>query len=366
MNQKQTMVHGATASYLSSVENAGLSLLEYLTAEGRKTCPNRKAPILLSAHKKTKESFLVRTACKLWRCAVCRYNNAKKWIAKILNGVNTIGGRWFFATITPHESWKKRGGSLKNLRTNFHKLLKRIRRMVGDFHYLKVYEKFKKGGWHLHLILDAELPYVDTGKTDKQGFPLFKSQWLKDNAKSSGLGFIADFQPIRSPAGTAYYCAKYLVKGFSLGDDWPKHLHRIQVSQNWPKLPELVPSGDYDWYYTSGTGELLRIARELQLEGFHFTSNFTGERLSLNALLQEYLDNVMDRKAIRERAISNAHSVDEYERTVRTRAAIKQKVQPYIQQSADNNQHARYTRLFKAGNGAKRVGQSGRLLPLGS
>ncbi len=271
----------------SHEERVGLSLIEHLAVLGEKSCKNPKAPILFGSDNKEKKSLVIKAACKSWNCEPCGARKTRYWIARALDGTRLLGGQWYFMTITPHPDWKEKGASLQNIRKNWGKLRKRIKRKSKTFDYLKVFEHFEDGEYHLHLITNAVLPYTITGQ-DEDGNDTFYCKWLKDTAHKSGMGYIADYQPIRSPAGTAYYVAKYVSK--SIGDGgkvWEKGLRRIEASHNFPKLPELHEASELEWSYVKSEKHMVELAFE-SLERGNSLYGQNSMKTSVNGLLKMY------------------------------------------------------------------------------
>lgn len=233
----------------------GLSLLEHLGALSAKRCRNLKAPILFGEDPDSLKSIVIRSACKQWNCPSCGARNTKYWIAKIVNGMNVLGGQWYFVTITAHESDRTSDGTIKNLRQGWTKLYDRLRNKFGKFDYFKVFEPHEDDAFHLHLFVNVQIPY--TVKELANGEKDYKCKWLKDAARASDMGYIADYQPLRSPAGGAYYLAKYLTKSIGVGGhDWPKNLRRVQCSHSWPKLKDLTEESDVEWTYVKNQNHL--------------------------------------------------------------------------------------------------------------
>lgn len=252
-----------------------LSLLEHLTALSAVRCRNLEAPILFGRDLVNKKALVIRAPCKMWSCQSCGARKVKFWIARVINGINEIGGQWYFMTITAHRHWRGSARSLENIRKNWHKLLKRMRRQAqAKFAYVKIFEHHADDSFHLHLITNVTLPYTE--KEQKDGKTEYTSQWLKDNAAQSGLGFMADYQPLRSPAGAAYYVAKYVTK--TIGDDaekWPKSIRRIQPSLGWPKLKDLTKENEVVWAYIPNAGAMSFQANKAIRDGLTL---FGGEQ----------------------------------------------------------------------------------------
>lgn len=234
--QKQTDV------LKSPDRRAGLTFIEQLTAVSCKSCPNEKSPILLGTNERLRNALFLRAACGLWSCPVCSARNARKWIARLLEGMNSPGvpKMWYFVTITAHENWRGDVASLKNIRANWQKLRKRMARSLDGkpMYYAMVYEPHADGSFHLHVLTNAPLD----------------ERWYKDNARESGMGYQADCSPMKNPGKVAGYVAKYMLKSAENADRYTKGMRRINVSQNWPKLPPL-PDNTSEYNYTHIDGQ---------------------------------------------------------------------------------------------------------------
>ena len=213
----------------------GLTFLEQLTVfvvKGR--CSKMEVPFLYHVGNEGNVTF-TRGACKQWSCPECALVNARKWIARIIEGVNVLSGDWFFATVTAHR--RMRGErSLLNLRQNWHKLRKRMARYAVkgglEMAYARVWEHHKDGSYHMHIINNVGV----------------NTRWLKDNAASCGMGYQAHQDAEVNAGQVAGYVAKYMLK--QSRDDtlhsFPKGARRIEVSANWVGW-RVKENGD--WYY---------------------------------------------------------------------------------------------------------------------
>lgn len=258
----------------SPKRSAGLSLLEQLAALSAGSCQNPKAPILFGEDIERKRVVVIRTACKLWSCEHCSAKKSKYWIAKVVNGCNRIGGKWYFSTLTARGDRRTANASLSDLRKGFFKIRKRIIRKFGKFEYVRIFEKHKNGVFHLHLIMNAPIPTkLIPAKNNKKEH--YYCKYLKDVSVACGLGFQADYQPLQSVAGAAYYVAKYLTK--SIGDNsggWPKSVHRIRTSNDWPALPDLTDENDIEWEYMQDHNHLWQRAHIARDKGYRLYGAF--------------------------------------------------------------------------------------------
>lgn len=241
-----------------SPAQAGLSFIEQLHAVCAVDCISVKRPHLTGVATKDKRIVLISPTCKMWSCPACAARNARRWIARIINGCNkmdTTNG-WFMFTLTAHEKWRGVSASLKNLRQGWKKLYNRIRRKFGTNSYVKVWEMHADGSFHLHGLIDAVIP----------------ERWLKNNARECGMGYEVDIHEVDNAGQVAGYISKYFLKSQFEGQEqkieFPKGLRRIEVSRNWLKLPDLHEKSLWVWLFNGSRDGQLRLARWYEIAGF--------------------------------------------------------------------------------------------------
>jgi hypothetical protein len=191
------------------------------------TTPNR--PYLIGLNEDQRRAVLFRPRCKLWSCPYCAQVNQNLWAVRAFMGTRAYqeqGIEIDFLTLTPREDLTP-AQSMWVFPRAWKKLSQRARRACDQFSYIMIPERFKDGRIHVHAIETGAL-----GQT-----------WWKKNARSSGLGYIQEEEPIRKPAGAAAYVVKYVAKSLEVLN-WPARFHRVRTSRDWPQLPELVsPDG---------------------------------------------------------------------------------------------------------------------------
>lgn len=240
------------------VRDSGLTFIEQLQISSINQCTKTNRPYLVGVNENAKQSLLTRPNCKMWNCETCAARNAGVWIAKILNGINRIGGEWSFLTLTAHRHHRK-SKSVANLRQGWKKFYNRILAFLGktakDLYYCKVWEQHKDGGFHLHILLSV----------------CFGTRWAKDNAAACGMGFQADWREVDNAGQVAGYAAKYTLKNAQVargGISWPSGLRRIETSRNWPILPKKEQESTWGWIvHATRTGQLIS-ANEFYRRGF--------------------------------------------------------------------------------------------------
>lgn len=236
----------------------GLSFIEQLQMICNKPCTKLNTPHLTGINQNEHTAILTKTTCKMWNCPTCGSRLAKLWIARVINGVNKLGGDWYFFTIT--SSGSKRGIlSIKAIRTGWKLLYNRIHALYGKdasaLYYCKVWEQHKNGTFHLHMLANFRVT----------------KRWLKDNCFHCGLGHQAHIKRIDNAGQIAGYMAKYTLKNATIaqgGIEFPKGLRRIETSHKWPILPKLVSLLDYEWIFEANRASQLSRKDVLEWQGF--------------------------------------------------------------------------------------------------
>lgn len=220
---------------MSESEANGLTFLEQLATLAEADCDSEKVPFFFRVDESRNHIQYAKGGCGMWACDACGLKNAKRWIARIIDGCNHIEvAEWHFATVTAHRKWRGSIKSLENLRRNWHKLRKRLLELAkkqGELlYYVRVWEAHKDGSFHLHLITNARAT----------------TRWLKDNSAQCGLGYQAKMDEVVNAGQAAGYVAKYMLKSSEFASAYPKGARRIEVSRNWIGWKS---SGSGDWYF---------------------------------------------------------------------------------------------------------------------
>lgn len=166
----------------------------------------------------------MRPDCKMWKCPDCAEANKAKWLSIIIGGMKDIQANnpdiaFRFVTLTCPRWTQTNAQGIHFFRQDWPKLQRRIKREYGQGYYVTMPELgVKYARYHQHLITT---------------WPI-KKRWLKDNCAACGLGYIADSDETANPGQVAFYATKYITKSLEV-QDWPKTLHRVRTSQNWPR-----------------------------------------------------------------------------------------------------------------------------------
>lgn len=220
-------------------------------------CEKENRPFIAGVGVEAQIAVLMRPSCKCWSCGACAARNARKWIARVINHINSVDliHGWKFCTITAHPSWHVTPeASVKNLRQGWKKLYNRMRYEFGTTSYVKVWESHKSGAFHMHFLMDTPM----------------SQDWLSDNSASCGMGWKVDVSPVLNAGMVAGYIAKYFTKSEVIGQ-YPQNMRRIEVSRDWLKLPDLSSNIDLMWLIGNSREWQMRIGQHYFMRGFEVT-----------------------------------------------------------------------------------------------
>jgi len=235
---------------------SGLSFIEQLQKLSTETCSKTNRPFLTGIETTREIAILTRPNCDCWDCPECAARNAKRWIARIVNGVNKMdtANSWQMFTLTAHEKWRSDNSSVKNLRQGWKKLYNRLRYTYGVSNYTKVWEMHEIRGFHLHGLIDS----------------IVDMRWLKDNARACGMGYQVDIHEVDNAGQVAGYIAKYFLKSEHEREkrQFPRGLRRIECSRSWMKLPEIKHEIVFAWIMNQTREGQLRQGQYYYNKGF--------------------------------------------------------------------------------------------------
>lgn len=192
---------------------------------------------IIGVNQVAKQAIIFNPRCKKWDCPFCAGLNTEGWLHRGLRGAMEIaaeGRELRFVTLTS-KPYATPNMSIYFFKLNWPKLVRRAayhtKKVNGQsWAFLLIPEQHKTGRLHCHMIASTHL----------------KSKWWKDNANSTGFGYMAKSDEIDHPAKVAGYVVKYLAKSVEF-QYWPKGFRRVRTSRNWPKeLPEIRPDWDFE------------------------------------------------------------------------------------------------------------------------
>lgn len=229
------------------------------------------------------KNYIVQLRCKQWDCDYCAVRNAKQWRAALLDYINNSDDKtWSFWTVTVpkvihnHDDKDARYSmSLAVIKAGWDKLMKRAKRHLGKFQYIRVIEQHKSGAAHVHLLASVHMPdskKVKRKKPDKDGNAVYyhHSEWLKDNAVACGFGYIHDCQNLVDKdtgenwhaGGVSGYITKYVTKDLKDNDQFRKkvRINKIQTSRG---IKRKNTDSDLSWEHKAHITQVDLLQSEL-------------------------------------------------------------------------------------------------------
>lgn len=233
-----------------------------------KYCPRYSVPLKTQDNSPNSPQLVYRARCKMWDCPFCAIVNQRIWRARLMLEVQKdTSVRWYFWTLTldgkDHDG--DTANSLRLWRDKWDKLLKRFKRDLGNFKYLRVFETHKDGTLHVHMLASATYADVRCVVEDDRR-ENWRSATCEKHLKELDLGWRHDIKPIvtrdESNDGVARnvsaYVTKYLTKDLQsevrlkLKDANMQKVRMIQTSSGWAN----VPTKETDRVWTAGTIEI--------------------------------------------------------------------------------------------------------------
>jgi len=222
----------------------------------------KKAGLLIGWDKPAKRAVVVQATCDSWKCDECALRMAENWRLRAEIGVRALqnkGDQVDFVTITSHEALPTFEATEKVWRSAWSALYAALKRKKTDLSYMLVPEKHESGRMHVHVVWNAAV----------------SQKWLKDNARSRGLGYQCKVVSITVGGYATKYITKYI--GKSLGDDVPDRFRRVRVSNNWADIPApITDASKLQWEYIGGNGALAVVYEECQAKGINMIDGKTG------------------------------------------------------------------------------------------
>jgi len=205
-----------------------------------------------------KNAIMTRLRCKQWDCEACAKANQWAWRNWLLKRLPEVSEEWWILTLTASSMTRTRQSSLDNIRDNLAAFFKRCERVFGKLEYARVYEPHPTSeAFHAHIIVSGFVPYVALGhsvkhrpmalgvltRSGRNGVWSLRT-WVKKNAQSLSMGYIADVQRLEGgPEQAAWYVTKYLTK--AQGKLHVKGLRHVQVTRGIGSPPDT--DSDLTW-----------------------------------------------------------------------------------------------------------------------
>lgn len=227
----------------------------------------------LAMSDKVDKKLWVVLRCKRWQCEYCAQVNKSIWKAILINSVvermkEFPEEKWSFITVTVpawiHRLSDKNEGiaqSINFIKTHWDMLMKRLKRWLGKFEYVRVLEQHKSGVFHVHLLINAHVPDAvkkqnwNTHKRKRTDY--YYSSILATHLRELGFGYIHDARPleavgenaVESGIAIAMYVVKYIAKDMAKLDETlsKMRVRKIQTSQAFKS--KKVEKGAENWVF---------------------------------------------------------------------------------------------------------------------
>jgi len=222
-----------------------------------------QAGLLIGWDDASKRAVVCRANCDTWKCSECAARMSERWGMRAHMGARQIlsqGDQLDFITITSHEKLKTFEATERIWRKAWEPLYNAVKRQQSALEYILIPECHKDGRMHVHALWNAAV----------------SQKWLKDNARSRGLGYQCKIVPIHSEGRAAEYVTKYI--GKSLDFDYPARFRRVRCSNGWADIPEpTTDSAGLRWEYVGTNGALQIVYEECQSNRITMIDQKTGE-----------------------------------------------------------------------------------------
>jgi len=222
-----------------------------------------RAGLLIGWDDASKRALVCRANCDSWQCGECKKRMSENWGMRAFMGSRKLiaqGDKLDFVTITGHEKLKTFSATEAVWRKAWNPLYCAIKRKKPSLEYMIVPEKHKDGRMHVHCLWNASVT----------------QKWLKDNARSRGLGYQCKIIHILDSGAAQHYVTKYV--GKDLGVDCPAHFRRVRVSHGWSDIPEPTTNAmGLRWEYVGTNGALSSVYNECQSKHITLIDQKTGQ-----------------------------------------------------------------------------------------
>lgn len=166
-------------------------------------------------------------ACGSWECEFCGPKNLKRLKARIYNGnISTdyvgAGGRYCqkFLTLTCpgvfYRSQNSPDQAYEEMQDNYHKLIRALKKRLGEFYCLRVNEKHKDGFPHFHILLCGQAiksklvkQYIDELWCEKYGMGYTWIEVIKHGLRA-GVSYITKYLTKAATEGNRFARGKRL------------------------------------------------------------------------------------------------------------------------------------------------------------
>jgi len=204
---------------------------------------------------------------------------SERWRLRAHVGARAIlrrGENLDFATITGHEKLTTFEQTEYVWRNAWPSLYAALKRRNQRLEYIIIPERHKDGRMHVHALWNAAV----------------KQRWLKDNARSRGLGFECEISRCANEGRASEYVAKYV--GKDIGTVSIPHFRRVRVSRGWPDIARPDNAlADLKWEHVGTNGALRGVYLECRDKRISLIDLETGalfEDVDLGTIVQGSID----------------------------------------------------------------------------
>lgn len=199
-------------------------------------------------------SLVVPFSCLSWRCpgSCARWKGAQDF-RRVEDAVKRFD-HWMYLVFTfDQAAWPDKEALYRAGVTMWAQLRKRFVRRWGKMRYVQTWERHRKGGAHVNVIIsNAEFAEACAG----DGWRYVRRQWLRPTALECGFGPVVWLEPLRDKTAMSGYLIKLAqeLTGEKPGQtpwDAPYKFRRLRASQD--TLPPPIKSEEW-------TGEMLFIS----------------------------------------------------------------------------------------------------------
>lgn len=181
--------------------------------------------------------------CRSWRHqGECRQWKAQQDFSRVSEAMQ-IHGPWVYIVLTfAQADWPDKWAQYRAGLNLWAKLRKRFTREWGKIKYIQTWERHKKGGAHVNIVLANERFH----EACCNNWRAVRRDWLEPNAVACGFGFRTWLEPFYDDSDLAKYIAKLSQEVTGSGvknqvpEDAPPHFRRIRASAR--TLPPVAKS----------------------------------------------------------------------------------------------------------------------------
>jgi len=211
-----------------------------------RACENCEWTILFWKRDEPHNKRVTPFRCRSWRHpGECTLWKGAQDFARISEAIEKYS-TWIYCVFTfPQANWPNKKLLYRAGVRMWEKFYKRFRRRYGKSQYVQTWERHKKGGAHVNVLLNNARLWDDLGNA---GWPFIKRTVIEPMAVACGFGFRVWIERMRDHKAMAGYLTKLareLTDGGSKGQipwDAPPHFRRLRATRGLLPKPHKDPS----------------------------------------------------------------------------------------------------------------------------